>query len=149
MNEGLLALLRLGLLGVVYLFLLRVLRAVWAEVKGPTTTKVRRAKAPKPSKAERKRLTSLVTTQPPALVGTEYTLDAETTLGRAAGCQVRIDDSFASQIHARVFFIDQHAYLEDLGSTNGTLVNGQRIQGQVPLSRGDRIAIGSTELMLQ
>jgi pSer/pThr/pTyr-binding forkhead associated (FHA) protein len=149
MNEGLLGLLRLGLLALMYLFLLRVLRAVWTEVRGPTTTRIKKQKVPKASKAERKRAQSLVAVAPAALVGTTYELEAETTLGRAPGCQVWIDDSFASQIHARVFFVDHTAYLEDLGSTNGTLVNGQRVHGQVPLKRGDRVAVGATELELR
>jgi pSer/pThr/pTyr-binding forkhead associated (FHA) protein len=149
MNQGLLGLFRLGLLALMYLFLLRVLRAVWTEVRGPTTTKVAKRKTVKPTRAEKKRAQSLVALAPAALVGTSYELDNETTLGRAPGCQVWIDDSFASQIHARVFFVDHTAYLEDLGSTNGTLVNGQRVHGQVPLRRGDRVAIGATELELR
>ena len=43
-------------------------------------------------------------------------------MGRAAGCQVTIDDTYASQIHARVFSRDGQLFVEDLGSTNGTTV---------------------------
>jgi hypothetical protein len=66
-------------------------------------------------------------------------------IGRAGGIEIRIEDSFASGRHARVFDHDGHVYLEDMNSTNGTYLNGQRVEGQEPLQPDDRIRIGDTE----
>jgi pSer/pThr/pTyr-binding forkhead associated (FHA) protein len=66
-------------------------------------------------------------------------------IGRAGGIEVRIDDSFASGHHARIFDHEGHVYLEDMNSTNGTYLNGQRVEGQEPLQADDRIRIGDTE----
>jgi FHA domain-containing protein len=66
-------------------------------------------------------------------------------IGRAGASEVVIDDSFASSRHARVFDHEGHVYLEDMNSTNGTFLNGQRVEGQEPLQPDDRIRIGGTE----
>jgi pSer/pThr/pTyr-binding forkhead associated (FHA) protein len=58
-------------------------------------------------------------------------------------------DSFVSQVHARVFRRGDDYWVEDLGSTNGTLVNGRRINGAVPVRRGDRVQVGRSVLELQ
>ena len=54
-----------------------------------------------------------------------YNLEAETVVGRDAGCQIRLEDEFVSQFHARVVNNQGHYILEDLGSTYGTALNGQ------------------------
>jgi len=146
MPDGLLGALKLCLLALLYLFFLRVLRAVWAEVKGPKMREPKPAKAPKPSRADRKQPSRVVITAPAARVGTTFPLAGEMTVGRAPGCSIPLEDNFASQLHARIFMVDRHPYVEDLGSTNGTMVNGQSITHQVPLGRGDKIAIGGTVL---
>jgi pSer/pThr/pTyr-binding forkhead associated (FHA) protein len=56
------------------------------------------------------------------------------------------DDTFVSQLHARVFQRESQAYVEDLGSTNGTYLNGNRVATATPLRRGDRLQVGSTVL---
>ena len=69
----------------------------------------------------------------------------EITFGRAAGCTVAVpDDTFVSQIHARVFNDNGNIILEDFGSTNGTFVNGTRLTIPQALHKGDRVQIGST-----
>jgi hypothetical protein len=70
-------------------------------------------------------------------------------LGRSDACEVPIDDSFASSAHARVFARDGTVYIEDLGSTNGTFLNGRQISGPEPLSLDDTVRIGDTELRYQ
>ena len=69
-------------------------------------------------------------------------------MGRAAGCQVTIDDTYASQLHARVFQRDGQVYVEDLGSTNGTYLNRHKVTGPMQLQRGDKLQIGNTVLEL-
>jgi FHA domain len=71
-----------------------------------------------------------------------------TVIGRGAECDLRLDDTFVSQEHARIFAKDGSWYVEDLGSTNGTFVNEQRLSAPAMLTTGDRIRIGTTVLEL-
>jgi hypothetical protein len=77
------------------------------------------------------------------------TLDASTTIGRAPECELRIDDTYASQQHARIFARSGGWYVEDLGSTNGTYVNEQRLVAPALLQPGDRVRVGTTILELR
>jgi hypothetical protein len=63
-------------------------------------------------------------------------------LGRSRECQIIFDDATVSKEHARLRVDGRRAFIEDLDSTNGTLVNGKAIDGPTPLRRGDRIALG-------
>jgi pSer/pThr/pTyr-binding forkhead associated (FHA) protein len=157
--EQLLGLLKLCLLGLLYLFFLRVLWAVWSEVRGPRPAKVpaandqTRAIATAASKADRKAdrkkgtVTKLVATKPDPMKGREFELGIELTVGRAAGCKIALpDDTFVSQLHARVFRNDEGAFVEDLGSTNGTFLNGRKLGAATKLKAGDHLQIGSTVL---
>jgi len=63
----------------------------------------------------------------------------EVTIGRAPTCTATLDDNYLSQLHARVFRRDGVVHVEDLGSTNGTFVNGGRVRGTVQLGDGDNI----------
>jgi len=73
----------------------------------------------------------------------------EMTIGRAAGCQVSLaDDTFVSQLHARVFLRDGQAFIEDLGSTNGTYLNRQKVAGPMVMRSGDKMQIGNTVMEL-
>jgi pSer/pThr/pTyr-binding forkhead associated (FHA) protein len=153
--EQLLGLLKLCLLGLLYLFFLRVLWAVWSEVRGPRPAKVpainepTRAMGTAPSKSDRKKgtVTKLVATKPDPMKGREFELGIELTVGRAAGCKIALpDDTFVSQLHARVFRNDEGAFVEDLGSTNGTFLNGRKLAAATKLKAGDHLQIGSTVL---
>ena len=158
MPEQLLNLLKLFLLVLLYLFFLRVLRAVWTEVNAPRLVeaggasapagkqKGRGRRAPRPGRSNHPQLKVL---EPAGLRGRSYALDEEITLGRAAGCQVPLEDAYASQVHARVFQRDGHWYVEDLGSTNGTYLNRRRVAGPMVIKRRDRLQIGNTVLELQ
>jgi hypothetical protein len=77
--------------------------------------------------------------------GQSFVVGSGLVIGRAEGNEVRIEDNFASGRHARVFDHDGAAYLEDMRSTNGTYLNGHRVDGQEPLHADDRIRIGDTE----
>lgn len=158
MPDDLLNLLKIFLLVLLYLFFFRVLRAVWTEINPPRVAEApvasggRRQATAAPSKPRRGRGRSgppqLRVIEPPEQRGRSYPLDQEVTLGRAAGCQVPIDDAYASQVHARVFHNDGHWYLEDLGSTNGTYLNRHRVAGPMVMKKRDRVQIGSTVLEL-
>jgi hypothetical protein len=77
--------------------------------------------------------------------GQSFIVGSGLAIGRAEDNEIRIEDSFASGRHARVFTHDGFPYLEDLRSTNGTYLNGRRVEGQEVLNADDRIRIGDTE----
>lgn len=147
MPESLLAILKLCALALLYLFFLRVIRAVWAEVAParaggppvPATRPVRRVGGRKARGGD-----GLVVVEPRDQKGHRYALHDEVTMGRAAGCTITLDDNYASQLHARVFRRDEALHVEDLGSTNGTYVNGKKVTTPLPLKRGDRVKVGAT-----
>ncbi len=153
MPEALLTVLKLCCMALLYLFFLRVLRAVWAEVNpprqlAPVPVAPAPVQAPRPSRRRRNAPpTHLVVVEPRSRKGQAYQLDAdELTVGRASGCQVTLPDDYASSLHARVFRRDGALFLEDLGSTNGTFLNDQKVAGPVAVQQGDRVKIGGTVL---
>ena len=153
MPDQLLNLLKLFLLLLLYLFFLRVVRAVWTEVTPPkaveSPAKPKRDRAARRASGTRKHgplVLRLVA--PPELKGRSFPLGEEVTVGRAAGCQVTIDDTYASQLHARVFLREGQVFVEDLGSTNGTYLNRRKVTGPMQLQRGDKLQIGNTVLEL-
>ncbi len=70
------------------------------------------------------------------------------TLGRSRDCDIPIDDPSVSRRHAELHRDSDGFTLVDLGSTNGTQVNGRKID-RVPLQNGDRITLGQTELRFE
>jgi pSer/pThr/pTyr-binding forkhead associated (FHA) protein len=90
----------------------------------------------------------LVIEMPPDRRGARFELSGpELTIGRAGGCHIALpNDTFASTLHARVFERNGAVYVEDLGSTNGTYVNGNRLAAPVVLRPGDRVQVGTTVL---
>jgi pSer/pThr/pTyr-binding forkhead associated (FHA) protein len=146
-SDQLLFVLKCCLLALLYLFFFRVLRAVWAEVTPPRVV----AEAA-PRRRERRgrnaRRPELRVVEPAVQRGQAYPLGDELTLGRAAGCQVTVDDTFVSQFHARVFSRDGRFMVEDLGSTNGTYLNRKKVSGPMVMEPGDRLQVGNTVLEL-
>jgi diguanylate cyclase (GGDEF)-like protein len=68
-------------------------------------------------------------------------------VGRGEDAGIRLSDDAASRRHASLQVIDGHAFIEDLGSRNGTWINGERIEGARPLRDGDKIQIGSATVL--
>jgi pSer/pThr/pTyr-binding forkhead associated (FHA) protein len=137
---------KLVLLGLIYLFLLRVLRAIWANLRTTTSPKLEEAGPQKPVKEAGKGVNQLKLIEPKELAGRMFDLDQEITIGRAPGCKVLVEDTYVSQLHARVFRRDTQVLLEDLGSTNGTFCNGKKVTGPVAVRKGDKIQVGRTVL---
>jgi pSer/pThr/pTyr-binding forkhead associated (FHA) protein len=81
--------------------------------------------------------------------GTAFELAEGATMGRADGSDIPIDDPFASSVHARIFPRGQFMYIEDMGSTNGTYLNGRRLRAAERLKMGDTVRIGETEYRYQ
>lgn len=147
MPEPLLNVLKICLLILLYLFFFRVLRAVWAEVNlakataAPPTGTRRTARR---TRSRERTPPKLKVLEPAEMAGQVFALGDELTVGRAAGCQITLDDTYASQLHARIFTRDDQLFVEDLGSTNGTYLNRRKVAAPMVVSRGDQIQIGST-----
>ena len=75
--------------------------------------------------------------------------DGVILIGRGAEAQLSLDDDYVSTRHARVVSGENGVYLEDLGSTNGSYVNGQRITAPTTVSLSDTIRIGRTTMKLE
>lgn len=152
MSEQLLTILKICLLVLLYLFFLRVLRAVWAELKAPRVVAeaapARHSDRRRQRKESRNSATQLRLVEPAAQRGRTFPLAEEVTVGRAAGCSITLDDTFVSQIHARVFARDGQWFVEDLGSTNGTYVNRAKVSGPMVIAGGDRFQVGNTVMEL-
>jgi len=72
-----------------------------------------------------------------------YGLDGDVTvMGRAPECQIQLDSNMVSRRHAQVVREGNAFYLEDLGSGNGTFLNGKRIAARTPLKGDDRLKLG-------
>jgi pSer/pThr/pTyr-binding forkhead associated (FHA) protein len=149
--ESLLTILKFCFLALLYLFFIRVVRAVWTEVTAPPPAPVPAA-APQQTRRERtpakRTIAHLRVVEPAEQRGRTYDVADELTIGRAAGCQVPLEDSYASQLHARVFRRNEDLLVEDLGSTNGTFLNRKKVDSAVPIRKGDRLQVGKTVLEL-
>jgi hypothetical protein len=156
--DPLLTFLKYIFLALLYLFFLRVLRAVWMELREPKPAPVAAivntgpASTPAADGTGRRRRghgggERLVILEPVDRKGQEFPLGDELTVGRAAGCGVALpDDTFVSQLHARVFRRDDELQVEDLGSTNGTYLNQKKVTAAVPMRNGDKLQIGKTTM---
>ena len=146
MPDSLLTILKFCLLAILYLFFFRVLRAVWTEVKGPPLRRSAAPAAAPAARGPRGAPSRLRIVEPAGERGRTYDLTDELTVGRAGGCGVVVADSYASQLHARVFRRDDQLFIEDLGSTNGTFLNRRKVTTAASVRRGDRLQVGQTVL---
>ena len=153
MSHGLLEGLKFFFLGLMWLFFLYAARMVYVEVRrGRSERAAIVAEAPPgpavaaAPAADRRVPLQLRVLEPADRRGNRFDLGGEVTLGRSANCAVRLDDRFASNVHARVFERNGELWLEDLGSTNGTYLNDERLVAPTRIQRGDRVKVGSTTL---
>ncbi|HEY7950768.1 MAG TPA: FHA domain-containing protein [Solirubrobacterales bacterium] len=144
--------LKFGFLAVLYLFLLWVARGALKDV--------RRTAMPA-SDATGFHQVAAVAPQPAPDVwlvadrggglepGERFDLIGGLSIGRSADADVRIDDRYASGVHARIFSRDGRTYIEDMNSTNGTQLNDATLSGEAELIDGDVVRIGDTELRFE
>jgi pSer/pThr/pTyr-binding forkhead associated (FHA) protein len=152
--NAVLRLMQWGVIALIFLFFLRVIRAVWVEVSPVTVRKSRserrqekvEARPARPARAASKRKQLyLRIIEPPQREGQTFDLDDELTIGRSPGCGVPTpDDIYTSTLHARLFRHHDQLWVEDLGSTNGTFVNSEKITQAQRLGKGDVLQVGST-----
>ncbi len=81
--------------------------------------------------------------------GTTIALGAINSIGRNVNNTIYVDDDFVSANHAMLTFRGRSWFIEDQGSTNGTYVNGHRIDRPVALSYGDELTIGRVRMRLE
>jgi hypothetical protein len=146
--------LKFGFLVVLYLFLLWIARSA--------TKDLRRTVSPAPDATGFHQAPAFAGGLPPAaeawLVaergggldqGERFDLIGGLSIGRSRDADVQIDDRYASGIHARIFNRDARVFVEDMSSTNGTLLNDATLKGEAELLDGDVVRIGDTEFRLE
>ncbi|HYX89435.1 MAG TPA: FHA domain-containing protein [Gaiellaceae bacterium] len=148
-GEALLVL-KILFLVLLYLFIWRIVRTASRDVRMPQESfvlapgSVPGLEEPPPVDAGR----LVVVTSPARRAGEEWALDsAPLTVGRSSGNDIDLArDEYASSKHARIESRRDGVWLEDVGSTNGTYLNGTRVTRPKRLSPGDVVRIGETEL---
>ena len=157
-----LTLIRVAFLAVLWLFVIAAIGVVRTDLFGTAAAKVRRGKngrnaqpprqpqrPPKAARSTRNTPRFLVVTEG-ALTGVSIDLtDQQITLGRANDATIVLNDDYASSRHARIFPQDGQWIVEDLGSTNGTYLDRQKVTRPMPVSVGMPIRIGKTVLELR
>jgi hypothetical protein len=155
MDEPLAVALKFGFLVVLYLFLLWVVRSAMRDlsryggssaaaepVEVPAAGRRRRAAPePRPGGTPRVQVVAAMGHEP----GTSFDVGQGVTFGRSDGADIRVTDQFASSAHARIFDRGGFMYLEDMGSTNGTYLNGRQVKAAERLQGADTIRIGDSE----
>ena len=137
-------------IALIFLFFLRVVRAVFVEIRpaGVRSTRAERRRLRREERGvapRRKRALHLEVVEPAEYEGQTFDLDDELTVGRSPGCGVPTTyDTYSSTLHARLFRRGDQLWVEDLDSTNGTYVNSERITQPVRLGRGDLLQVGAT-----
>ena len=131
--------LRLSFLALLFLFLYAVARVLVRDLR----------RAEREQRSELGRLVVVAAQGEAPRPGAVFPLDVVTTIGRAASNTVVVDDQFASNEHAMLTFRGRAWYLEDLGSTNGTYVQGERIEEPVAIGFGDEFSVGRARLRLE
>lgn len=145
--------LKFGFLAVLYLFVLVIARSALKDLRrttapAPDATGFHAARAF--AEAPRGPDGWLVVERGGGLEhGRRFDLIGGLSVGRSKEADVQIEDRYASSLHARVFSREGRFYVEDMNSTNGTLLNGATLQGEAELIDGDNVQIGDTVFRLE
>jgi hypothetical protein len=156
LDEPLAVALKFGFLAVLYLFLLWVARSARRDLGRLEASSVIEEVAPRPLRREppsdghgggqpRLEVVAAMGHQP----GSSFDVSGGAMLGRGDGADILVDDRFASSAHARIFPRGDFMYIEDMGSTNGTYLNGRQVQAAERLNVSDVIRIGDSEYRYQ
>lgn len=154
MPELVLDLLKYVFLAVLYIFVARAVKAVYLELRpagGRPPPRGQRQPAPagRPPSRRSKKAPRKLTVIEGQLKGKSMELSDELTIGRADKCHLVVDDTYVSQVHARIYVKGDVVMVEDLGSTNGTYLNRRRITSPTEIQRGDRVKVGKSVLEMR
>jgi hypothetical protein len=148
--EPLAVALKFGFLAVLFLFLFWVTRSSLKDLRGTASpgfeTGYHEVAGAEPAGTD---AFLVVETGGGLTEGEHFDLFGGLSLGRSVDADIRLDDRYASGIHARVFNRSGAYFVEDMNSTNGTLLNSRELHGEAELSPGDVIRIGDTELRFE
>jgi hypothetical protein len=153
-DEPLAVALKFGFLLVLYLFLLWVVRSAMRDLSRSERTAPAEPVEPPSRRRQEPAIPGLRAGVSPQLTvvaamghqpGTTFDIGQGATMGRSDGAAIRVDDPFASSAHARIFPRGDYMYLEDMGSTNGTYLNGRQVKATERLKMADVIRIGDSE----
>jgi pSer/pThr/pTyr-binding forkhead associated (FHA) protein len=159
MNALTLTLIRVAFLAVLWLFVIAAIGVVRTDMFGTAAAKVRRtrSRAPVQSPPQPQRPARSTRGAPRYLIVTGGALsgmtidltDQQITMGRANDATLVLNDDYASSRHARIFPQDGQWLVEDLGSTNGTYLDRQKVTRPMPVPVGVPVRIGKTVLELR
>jgi pSer/pThr/pTyr-binding forkhead associated (FHA) protein len=138
----LLLVLQLGFLALLYLILIGFSRALLRDLRSAEVTQMA-------SQSGIGRLAVVESPDAEPALGTAIALGPINSIGRNVNSTIFIDDDFVSGTHAMLTFRGRSWFIEDQGSTNGTYVNGHRIDRPVALSFGDELTIGRVRMRLE
>jgi pSer/pThr/pTyr-binding forkhead associated (FHA) protein len=142
-----LTILKVLFLALLYLFIARAIRVIYLDLVGPRAPQRAAVQASSPApRRKRAQPRELVVTEAEGIARTYPMAEEPLQIGRSEACQVILQDTYASQMHARVFPKDGEWFVEDLGSTNGTYLNRAKVSHPSPVGAGDEIRIGKTSL---
>jgi FHA domain-containing protein len=145
--------LKFGFLAVLYLFLLWIARSALKDLSrtvSPAPDATGFHHAPAFGAASAGSETWLIVERGGGLeAGEKYDLIGGLSIGRSKDADLAIEDRYASGIHARIFARDGRSYVEDMSSTNGTLLNDAELKGEAELIDGDIVRIGDTEFRFE
>jgi hypothetical protein len=148
--EPLAVALKFGFLAVLYLFLLWVTRMALRDLRGTASPGFETGYHEVLGGEAEQTDAFLVVQEGGGLnKGDHFDLFGGISLGRSPDADVRLDDRYASGFHVRVFSRGGGYVVEDLNSTNGTLLNSQELHGEADLRPGDVIRIGDTEFRFE
>jgi pSer/pThr/pTyr-binding forkhead associated (FHA) protein len=156
-DEPLAVALKFGFLAVLYLFLLWVARSAMRDMTRHEETVAADPVEPARPRREQAGPDLRAGVEPRLEVvaamgyepGTVFEIGEGATMGRSDSADIRVDDAFASSAHARIFPRGEFMYVEDMGSTNGTYLNGRQLRGAERLKMADSIRIGDSEYRYQ
>ena len=147
-----LVILKYVFLAVLYIFVWRSVRSIYVELRPAGTPRADNRQtrpAPAPSRRVKQAPRKMVVIEGEQLKGKSFPLSDEIIIGRAERCHIVLDDTYVSQVHARIFSKGDVYMVEDMGSTNGTYLNRNRITAPNEVLRGDRVKIGKTVLEMR
>jgi hypothetical protein len=150
-----LSVLKYALLALLYFFVFRAVRSVAVDLGGrrregaTPRAPAPSAKAPARSGRSGKPPAHVVVHEPEGAKPRTIRLSGSLDVGRAERCAIRLDDTYVSQMHARLYGDDGTWYVEDLGSTNGTFVNDRKVERTAEIHAGDVVKVGKTLLELR